>query len=82
MTKDSNRIREGPEQGAPRIRGVVLGLKREEVEAAVEKFERGQCGDVDSDTVQLLERYFLQHPEESELSARYDQALEKSRLKE
>jgi len=68
--------REGPAQRPDDIAGPVLGLSRAEVAELVSRLEQG--ADIDSDSQQLLLRYFSAHttdPEDIALSRRFDTAL-------
>ena len=57
------------------LEGAVLHLSREEALKIVESFERDGGKGVTSDQVQLLERFFLENPNETELGNRYEEAL-------
>ncbi len=63
-----------------RIRGAVISITRDQAEAVVVQFEEGNGTEVDSDTVQLLERFFLERDDAADLSQRFDEALKKYTL--
>ena len=57
------------------VETAVLRLTREDAERIVKMFEEDGGSKVTSDDIQLLERFFLENPEESELGKRYEDAL-------
>ena len=60
------------------IKRTVLRLSRADAIEVIEQFERGDGQNVDTDKVQLLERFFLEHEGDIDLSQRYTLALERS----
>lgn len=77
MKERIQNAREGPQGQRQSVRNLVRRLDKTQAEAAVAMFEMGKGTEVDSDTVQLLERYFLEHDDAADLSHRYDEALKK-----
>lgn len=70
--------RDGPLASGTKVSSAVLRINRDEARALVEKYEQGKGAEVDSDSEQLLLRYFAENtsePEDIELSRRLDEAL-------
>jgi len=57
------------------IDNTVLRISLEEAERIVKMFEDDGGKNATSDDVQLLERFFLENPEQTELGNRYEEAL-------
>ena len=57
------------------LEDAVLRLSLEEAERIVKMFEDDGGKGATSDDVQLLERFFLENPEQTELGNRYEEAL-------